>query len=92
MKRVTICRAKCPDVVTLKVLPTSCFHYSSEEKSTKFLNAKNNVNKIDMGSSVESVYKLHRSFLFGIWTCAKLKNFFGIQDVRYAAFPLDECI
>ena len=30
-----------------------------------------------------------RRFVFGIWTCAKLKNFFRIQYVRSATFPQD---
>ena len=47
VNRVTICSAKCLDIVTLKVLSTSCFRYSSEEKSTKFRNPKMKLNKID---------------------------------------------
>ena len=43
MKRVTICRAKCLDIVTLKVLPTSCFCYNPEDKIRVFENeAKQN--------------------------------------------------
>ena len=34
--RVTIYKAKCLGMVTLRVLPTTCFRYSSEEKSSKF--------------------------------------------------------
>ena len=32
MNRVTICRAKCLDIETVKVLPISCFRYNSDEK------------------------------------------------------------
>ena len=35
MNQVTIYRAKHLGKVTLKVLPTSCFRYNSEEKSEK---------------------------------------------------------
>ena len=43
MKRITICRAKCLDIVTLKVLPTSCFCYNPEDKIRVFENeAKQN--------------------------------------------------
>ena len=35
MNRVTICKVKCLDKVALKVLPISCFRYSSEEKNPK---------------------------------------------------------
>ena len=48
MNRVTICRAKCLNIVTLKVLPTSYFRYNSEEKSTKSPNPKMKPNKIDL--------------------------------------------
>ena len=54
MNHVTICRAKCLDIVTLKLLPTSCFRYNSEEKSTKFLNPKMKLNKIDIHFPVRS--------------------------------------
>ena len=40
---------------------------------------------------VESMYKSCRRFVFGIWTCAKLKKFFRMQDVCSATFPQDEC-
>ena len=33
MNRVTICRAKCLGIVTLKVLPTGFARYNSEEKA-----------------------------------------------------------
>ena len=42
-------------------------------------------------SIVESMYKLRRRFVFGIWTCTKLKKFFRVQDVRSVTFPQDEC-
>ena len=35
------------DIVTLKALPTSCFRYKSEEKSTKFPNPKKKLKKTD---------------------------------------------
>ena len=38
MKRVTICRAKCLDIVTLKVLPTDYFCYNPEDKIPEFEN------------------------------------------------------
>ena len=53
MNRVTICRAKCLDIVILKVLPTSYFCYNSEEKSTKFPNPKMKLNKIDISFPVQ---------------------------------------
>ena len=37
MNRVTICRAKCLGIVTLKVLWTSCSRFNSGEKSPKFM-------------------------------------------------------
>ena len=36
INRVTIFRAKCFDIVTLKVLPTTCVYCNSAKKSTKF--------------------------------------------------------
>ena len=53
MNRVTICRAKCLDIVALKLLPTSCFRYNAEEKSTKFRNLKMKLNKIDTSFFVQ---------------------------------------
>ena len=53
LKCVTICRAKCLDMVTLKVLPTSRFRYNSDVKSTIFPNAKMKLNKIDMSFPVQ---------------------------------------
>ena len=41
MNRVTIYRAKCLGILTLKALPKSCFCYNSEEKNHKFLDPKN---------------------------------------------------
>ena len=41
INRVTIYRAKCFGIVTLKVLPTSCFRYNSEEKSAKIADSGN---------------------------------------------------
>ena len=41
------------DIVTLKVLPTSCFRYNSEEESTKLPNPKMKLNKIDTSFSVK---------------------------------------
>ena len=35
MNRVAICKIKCLDKVALKVLPISCFRYSSEGKNPK---------------------------------------------------------
>ena len=35
MNRFAICKVKCLDTVTLKVLPISCFHYNSEGKKFK---------------------------------------------------------
>ena len=35
INHVTIYRRKCIDIVTLNVLPTSCFRHNVEEKSTK---------------------------------------------------------
>ena len=40
---------------------------------------------------VESLYKSRRRFVFGIWTCAKLKKVSRIQDVHSVTFPQDEC-
>ena len=41
MNRVTICRPKCFDIVTLKILSTSCFRYNSEEKKHKIPESEN---------------------------------------------------
>ena len=46
MNGVTICRAECLEIVTLKVFSTSCFCYNSKEKITKF--SKSKTNRIDM--------------------------------------------
>ena len=35
MNRVTIYKTKCIDIVTLQILPISCFRYNSEEKKHK---------------------------------------------------------
>ena len=37
IKRITICRGKSFGIVTLKILPKTCFRYNSEEKGTKLL-------------------------------------------------------
>ena len=47
MHQVRICRVKYLGMVTLKVLPTSCSRYNSQEKSKKFPNPKMKLNKID---------------------------------------------
>ena len=57
MNRVTIYRAKYIDIMTLKVLPTSCFRYISEDKTTKFPNPKKKLNKIDTSLSVQILYQ-----------------------------------
>ena len=48
MNRATVCRAKCLDKVTLKVLPTSCFRYKSEEKKQKIPESKNRKNRAEL--------------------------------------------
>ena len=53
MNRVTICRAKCLGIVTLKVLPTICSRYDSEEKSAKFPIPKMTLNKINVSFPVQ---------------------------------------
>ena len=53
MNPVTICRANCLDIVTLSVLPTSCFRYNSGEKITKFSNSKMTLRKIDTSFPVQ---------------------------------------
>ena len=55
MNRVAICRAKCIDIVTLKVLQTSCFRFNSEEKGTKFPNPEMKLNKIDTSCPVQGL-------------------------------------
>ena len=45
--------AKCLEMVTLKVLPTTCFSYNSEKISSKFLIPKMKLNKIDMSFPVQ---------------------------------------
>ena len=63
MNRVTICRVKCLDKVTLKVLPTSSFRYNSEEKGTKLPNSKMKLNKIDTSFLVGVLYRFLTIFL-----------------------------
>ena len=53
MNRVTICRAHCLDIMTLKIFLASCFHYNSEEKSKKLPNPKMKLNKIDTSFPVQ---------------------------------------
>ena len=48
-----ICRAKCLGIVTLKVLPTSCSRYNSEEKSPKFPISKMKLSRINMSFPVQ---------------------------------------
>ena len=60
---VTIFRAKFLDIVTLNFLPTSCFHYDSEEKSKKFPIPKMKLNKTDT-SFLEKVWRIWRNGRF----------------------------
>ena len=53
MSRVKIFRAKCLGIVTLKVLPTSCSRYNSENKSSKFLFQKVKLNRINTSVPVQ---------------------------------------
>ena len=46
LNRVTIYRAKCLGKVNLKVLPTTCFRFNSEEISSNFLIPKMRLNRI----------------------------------------------
>ena len=62
MNRVTIYRAKYLSVskyqniiVTLKVLPTTCFGYNSEEISSKFPIPKMKLNRINMNFPVQAL-------------------------------------
>ena len=48
INRVTISRVKCLDIVYLKVLPTTCLCYDSEEIKSKFLIPKMKLNRINM--------------------------------------------
>ena len=53
--RVTICRAKCYGIVTLKVLPASGFLYTLEGKRTKNRIPKMKLNRNDTSFSMQSV-------------------------------------
>ena len=53
VNRVTIYRAKYLAIVTLKVLPTTCFCYNSDEISSKFLIPKMKLNRINMTFPVQ---------------------------------------
>ena len=53
MNRVTIYRAKRLGIVVLKVLPTTYFHYNSEEISLKFPIFKVKLNRIDISLPVQ---------------------------------------
>ena len=63
INRNTIYRAKCLGIVTLKVLPTSCSHYNSEEKTLKFPISKMKLNRINASSLVQVFNKMFGGFL-----------------------------
>ena len=52
--------AKCLEMVTLKVLPTTCFSYNSEKISSKYLIPKMKLNKIDMSFPMKFYNKIFR--------------------------------
>ena len=53
--RVTIYRAKCLGIVTLKVLQTTYFRCNSEEISSKFPIPNMKLNRIDMSFPVQAL-------------------------------------
>ena len=57
INHVTIYRAKCLAIVTLKILPTTCFRYASEEVSSKFSIPKMKLNRILMSFPVQVLLK-----------------------------------
>ena len=62
INHIKIYRRKCIDIVTLKVLPTSCFHYNSVKKSTKFPNPKMKLSKIGMSFPVQVLKFYNKMF------------------------------
>ena len=52
MNHVTIYRSKCLGIVTLEVLPTSCFCHNSAEKSANLPIPKMKLQRIDTGFPV----------------------------------------
>ena len=75
INRFAIYRAKCLSIVTLKVLPTICFRYNSEDISSKFPIPKIKLNRIDMNASsiikcsedFEKMTGFHKSFCPFFW-------------------------
>ena len=55
INRVTIYRAKCLGIVTLKVLQTICFRCNSEEISSKLSIPNMKLNRIDMSFPVQAL-------------------------------------
>ena len=57
MNCVTTCKVKYFCLVTLKVLPTNCSRYNSEEKGPKFSIPKTKQNRINASFSVKFFFK-----------------------------------
>ena len=53
MNRVAIYRERCLSIMTLKVLPATCFRYNAVEISSKFPITKMKLNRIDMSFPVQ---------------------------------------
>ena len=51
INQVTICKAMCLGIVTLKVLPTTLFRYKSEEISSNFPIPKIKLNRVEFPSA-----------------------------------------
>ena len=62
INRFTIFRTKCLGIVTLRVLPTTCFRYNSEETSSKFPIPKMKLNRIEEFSCASSIIKCWENF------------------------------
>ena len=60
MNRVTICRAKCLGIVTLKVLWTSCSRFNSGEKSPKFMIPKKELLRVSLCKFFNKMFGVFR--------------------------------
>ena len=80
MNCFTISGAKCPCVVTLKDLPTSCSCYNSEEKSPKFPVPKMKLKKLMRVSLCKFFNKMFEGFRENVrlW-----KNFLSIYLEKF---------
>ena len=96
INRVRFYKTKFIDIVTLKVLPTSCSRYNSEEKSIKFPNPKMKLQKTYEFPCASSIIRylehIEKMTSFLKYCRIFISKFYTFISILHKMFLLSHCL